>query len=119
LRGRAFGGDIADENTLGALESQGVGHGRRYVLNGGAEEAADHVAVLDDFVHDALGEVDGNRKTYALISSAVRKDGGIDADEFAAPVDERTAGISRIRIIHASRRGKSMKPIPVTRSSGT
>ena len=65
-------------------------------MNRGAEETAYNVAVVDDLIHHALGKIDGNRKTHALIAAAAGKNGGVDADEFALGVDQRAAGIARV-----------------------
>src|SRR4051794_32544666 len=53
--------------------------------------------MVQNLLHHIAGHVDGHRKTNSLVSAgAVRKDGGVNANEFAAIVNERAAGISGI-----------------------
>ncbi len=61
-----------------------------------SDPAADDAAVLDDVVQHAAHHVDGNRKTDALDSEALRDDGGVDADQRAAGIDQGPAGVAEI-----------------------
>src|SRR5690606_29949968 len=65
-----------------------------------AEIAADHAAVIDELGHDAAHHVHGNREADAFRRIAVaqrRADHGrVDADELAASVHERAAGIAHV-----------------------
>lgn len=53
-------------------------------------------AVVDNLAPDGLDHIDWNCKTDADVAPAGREDRGIDADEFAAQVDQWSAGITRI-----------------------
>ena len=69
----------------------------RHVLRHDAEVSAGHFAVLQDLVHDVAGQVHRNGEADALVAfRAVRDDGGVDADQFAAVVDQRAAGVAGI-----------------------
>jgi len=61
-----------------------------------AQEPAHHVAVVDNLIHYAFGEVHRDSKAYALIAATPGKDRGIDSDELTLCIDERAAGIARI-----------------------
>ena len=69
----------------------------RQILRHESQPAADHVAMLQDLLHDAAHEIDGNRKTdpFGSAGGAVQH-GGVDADQVALRVDERAAGIAEI-----------------------
>src|ERR1039458_10761443 len=61
-----------------------------------ADRTAGHLTVLDDVVVDPRGRIDGKRETDALIAAGTRRDGRIDADHFAAHVEQRAARIARV-----------------------
>ena len=62
-----------------------------------AQVAARDLAGADELLHDVARHVDGHGKADALVSAAaVADDGGVDADQFAAGVHQRAAGISGI-----------------------
>src|ERR1022692_3914618 len=61
-----------------------------------ADGAADDFAVLDDVVVDLRRHVDGQGEADALVSAVARGDGGIDADELAADVQQRAAAIAGV-----------------------
>ena len=91
-----FGGDVTDKHAAGFVHSKCLRHGWSYVLNGGAEETADDMAVVHNLIHHALGKIHGNGKTHALIPAAAGKDRGVDADQFAFRVYERAARIAGV-----------------------
>jgi hypothetical protein len=66
---------------------------QRHVLAAYADEAARDLAVLDKPACDILGRVDGDGETDALRR---QNDGGVDANDFAARVDQRPAGVAGI-----------------------
>ena len=97
FRCRAVGGDVANDDSLRVLFAEGFGHGWSYVLRIDAEIGAGNVTVLQDLVHNLASEIGRNGKADALAASGtVGDDGSVDADEFAAIIDERAAGISGI-----------------------
>ena len=61
-----------------------------------AEPAAHDIAVVDDLLHDAVGERRGDGKADPLGAAGVGVDRGIDADELAIGVDEGTPGVTWI-----------------------
>ncbi len=52
--------------------------------------------MLHDLRHDLAGKADRHCKPDSLVSAVVRQDRRVNADEFAARVDEGAAGIARI-----------------------
>ena len=53
--------------------------------------------MLDDLIHHVARLVHGDGKADSLIAlGSVSDDGGVDADQFAAIVDQRTTGIARV-----------------------
>jgi hypothetical protein len=52
--------------------------------------------VADDVVVHAHGSIDRQCKSDALRSAVLRRDHGVDADHFAADVQQRTAAVARI-----------------------
>ena len=70
------------------------------VLRQDADPAADHAAVIEDVLHDAAGQIHRNRKADALDADvaavALVEHRGIDADQLAARIDQRAAGIAGI-----------------------
>ena len=95
--GRAGRADVSHQNALHVLESHGLGNPRSYVLNHDSEIRAVDLAMIQDLIHHLTGEIDGNCKPDAFVAArSVRKDGRIDADEFAAIIHQRAAGIARI-----------------------
>src|SRR5207247_3742797 len=63
---------------------------------GDPHRAAHHAAVGDDLVHDEAGQVRGHGEADPLVAAGLRVDGGVDADELAAGVDEGPAGVAGI-----------------------
>ena len=62
-----------------------------------SEVGALHFAVLHDLVHYGARQVGRNGEADALIAfRPVRQDGGVDADQFAAVVDQRAAGVAGV-----------------------
>ena len=88
--------DLADEGPLPAAEFHGVGHFGGEFLDGDAEPAADDFALFADAAHDLAGQVDGNGEPDAHVSAGPAGDGGVDADDLAAHVDERSAGVAGV-----------------------
>ncbi len=67
-----------------------------HLLNRNAEPPARYFTVLDQALHDRARHVRRNRETDAHIAAAARENSGIDADELAARVDQRTARVAGI-----------------------
>ena len=60
------------------------------------EQAAADFAELQQLAHDRLGDFGWNRKTDADVAAASRQDRRVNANEFAAQVDERAARVARV-----------------------
>src|SRR5258708_40121371 len=61
-----------------------------------AEDAALHLPIFDELVHDAPDHVDRDRETYADVAAGARQNGGIDADQLAAQIHQGAAGVPGI-----------------------
>ena len=57
---------------------------------------ARHPASPDDVVIHARHHIDGQREADALISAALRRDHGVDADHLAANIQQRSAAVAGI-----------------------
>src|ERR1017187_2557925 len=94
---RAVGADVAYQRAMRLFLAEGLGHGRRDVLRDDPQISARHFPVLADLVHDGAGQVHRNGEADALIAfGTVREDGGIDADQFTAIVDQRSTGVAGV-----------------------
>ena len=60
------------------------------------DRPAHDLFVLDQLGHDLTREVDRDREADALIAAGLAVDLAVDADQLAARVDERAAGVARI-----------------------
>ena len=79
------------------LHAERLGNRRGDILRKDAEVGAGHFTVLQDLVHDVAGQVHGDCKSNALAAfRTVGDDGGVDADQLAAIVDQRAAGVAGI-----------------------
>src|SRR5438105_1561225 len=61
-----------------------------------ADRSAPHFAVLQEVVDDAPREVARDREADPLVAAALAEDGGVDADQLAARVHQRAAGVARV-----------------------
>ena len=70
------------------------------VLRQDADPAADHAAVIEDILHDAAGQIDRDREADALdahvAAVALVEHRRVDADQFAARIDQRAAGVAGV-----------------------
>ena len=69
---------------------------RGELLRFDAEPTSRHLSVTDDLLEHVLGDRYGNREADALRSAALRIDDTVDADQIAAGIDQRTAGIAGV-----------------------
>ena len=59
--------------------------------------AARHFAVLHDLVHDVASQIGRDREADALVAAGFTgQDGGVDAHQVAARVDERAARVAAV-----------------------
>src|SRR5215469_2090445 len=66
------------------------------VLRYDPDPPADDTSILDDVVQHAPDHVYGDRKTDAFDAQTLRDDGGVDADQGAAGINQRAAGVAEI-----------------------
>ena len=96
-RGRACRRDARDQGAGRALESEALGDLRRHRLQPGAEpRPLDRAAAAAGGGHHHPHHVGGDGEADALRAAGARKDRGVDADELAAMIDQRAAGIAGI-----------------------
>ncbi len=97
LRRGAVGRNAAHQRAFRTVQSDGLRDRRRHFLDRDTKIRAGHVSIVHDLVHDGSGEVDGHRETDSLIAArSFGENGGVDADQFAAVVHERAAGVAGI-----------------------
>ena len=61
-----------------------------------SERGTAHPAQSHQIIQNGLGGVDGNGKTDAGTLADAGKNHGVDANDFAVPVDKRAAGVTGI-----------------------
>ena len=95
-RGRRILDYLGHEGATAARDAERLGNVRRHGRDRDAELAALDRAETDQLIHDAARHVHRNRKADADVAAATRENHVVDADELAAQVDERAAGVARI-----------------------
>ncbi|CDN45284.1 hypothetical protein BN871_HA_00060 [Paenibacillus sp. P22] len=94
LVGRSIERRFPDDGAFRAAEAELLLHLVRDVSQRRADERAWSRALAGlQLIHDFLDRARRNREADAL---RVRADGGIDADDFAVHVDQRTAGVAGV-----------------------
>src|SRR5947207_11229274 len=96
LRGGSAARNGLHEQTFLNRQIESLGQTSTNRVATDAEERLMNAAVGDEIVRDPLRGVDGNGEADASGCSSGRVDSGVDADDFAARIDERAAGISAI-----------------------
>ena len=87
----------ADHHAFGRLvEAELAGQCRRERLERDADPGIMDLAVLDQHVGDAGGQVDRNREADPVVAAAAGDDRRIDADHVAVHVDQRTARVAPV-----------------------
>ena len=61
-----------------------------------AEPGPTYSSVLDQVLHDAVRQVDGDRESVPLVESRFAGDRGVDADDLAPEVDHRPSRVSGV-----------------------
>src|SRR5690606_30819588 len=88
--------DHGDQRAAGAIQTEGFRQLRVDVLDGHADAAARDFAGFDELLLDVVRYVDRNGERQAHVAAAAAINLRVDADHFAAHVEERAAGIARI-----------------------
>src|SRR5690606_17413035 len=96
LLGRRSGLDLRDQRATLDGKVERLGELRRDRLDEDAELPAAHLAVLDQLLHDAAGDIRRDRETDTDVAAGRRDDRRVDADEQAVHRDQRAPGIPRI-----------------------
>src|SRR5690606_16553308 len=96
LRRRAVGDDARDQRTLRFLEAKAFRDLIGHALDLHAEPAAPGRAVFLQLLDDAARQFRRYREANADAAARRRQDRGVDADDLAVHVDERTAGIAAV-----------------------
>src|SRR5262249_44781491 len=82
------------ESAIAVGGAELLGHARREVIQGDTiYRPAANSAVLHQVVDHVPREIARDGEPDALISAALAEDPGVDADELAPSVDERSAGV--------------------------
>ena len=86
-----------DHGAVRVRRAELLGDLRRQRLQRDAGDgAALDLAELDQVVHHVPREVARDGEADALVAAGLAEDGGVDADELAARVDQRAAGVARV-----------------------
>src|SRR5580658_9702207 len=96
LVGRRALDDLRHQCADRARQAERVGDIRCHGVHADAELAALHRAELDQLVHDAVRHVHRDGEADADVAAAARQNRGVDADQLAAQIDQRAAGVARI-----------------------
>src|SRR3970040_607064 len=94
LFGGSAAGELSNQQTLWRGQVQQLGQGWCNLLAHHAEESPVDAPVPEKVRQDVLGRINGNGKADAQIRLA--EDGGVDADDFAAGVQQRPATVAGI-----------------------
>ena len=93
---RTFVVDSGDESAMRRLDAKAFGDVVGDLLDAHAEPAAARLAVLAELVDDGNGARRRHRETDTDRAARGRNDRGVDADDFAVEVEQRTAGIAPV-----------------------
>ena len=88
--------DPAHQRAARPAQPEGLGERGVHVLDRHADPAAHDVAGLDELVLDVDGDVDRDRERQAHVAARLAEDLRVDADDFAARVEQRAAGVARV-----------------------
>ena len=88
--------DAGDDRADGLLHVEELRAVGRDVFDGDADVAVADFTVADEGGHRRLGDLGGDCKTHSGKGAGGRVEEGVDADELAASVDQRTAGVAGI-----------------------
>src|SRR5690606_9757639 len=89
-------GDLGNDHAFLDVDPEGVGQGRGEVLHRDAQHAAPHFAILDELIHHLARHVGRNGEADADVAAGRSEDGGVDADQLPAEVDQRAARVAGV-----------------------
>src|SRR5512132_1628142 len=96
LRRRAAFRDGGNQRAFRLVQAEAVGDLRGDRLDGDAQPAALHRALLLQLRHDLLRAVRRNGETDTDAASVRAEDRGVDADHLAVTIEQRAAGIAGV-----------------------
>src|SRR6185503_881695 len=96
ILGRPVLHDVCDQGAVGIAQTERLGDVRGYLLDQHAEPAAGDLTLLLELGEQLGGEVDRDSEADADAAAAAAEDGGVDADDLALEVDERTARVAGV-----------------------
>ena len=94
---RAARRHVSYQRTLSWRHVKGFSKSGRHLLYGNAKITTNDFAMFENRLHHVARHVDGNGESDPLIAAAFAGQYcGIDADQLAAGIDQRSAGISGV-----------------------
>ena len=93
---RAVVGNAGDQRAGRLGHAESLGDFVRHVLDAHADPAATHLAEAPQLLDDRHGDFGRNREADADRAAGRRHDRGVDADDLAADVEQRPAGIAAV-----------------------
>ena len=80
---------IRNQHPPGLCGAELLGQFLIQLLDGDTQITPDDLSALDQLLHNRADHVAGNRKPDPHVPSALAENGGIDANQFAAGIDQR------------------------------
>ena len=96
VAGRGIRRDLADDGSGGIRKIEEAGVVGSDIVHADAQIAVMHRAGLDDGFGRGLGDLRGNGEACAGEGAVVGDDEGVDADQLAMRIDQRSAGVAGV-----------------------
>src|SRR5690606_37670081 len=93
---RTVFGHVGHQRALAFFHAEALGDLGRHFLDQHAQITAHDFALAAQLRQQLLYEIDRNSEADADITAGAAEDRRVDADDFAAQIEERPAGIARI-----------------------
>ncbi len=94
-RRRALG-DFGHNHALRHRQFEAASDLRSDIIRLHTQIRAPYLAILHELVADPASQADGNCKANSIVSAAASFDRGVDADDFALQIDERSTAVAGI-----------------------
>src|SRR5271166_1105067 len=92
----SVGVDLVDDGSGGIFRLEELGIIRSYIRDANSNVAVADLAVLDQGLHSRLYDLRGNREAHAGERSVAGDKEGVDSDQLAARIYERSAGVTGV-----------------------